>query len=132
MLQCVSLILVSPNDGESSSQPSTTKSTSALLRPRTKTIAEFQVSQSSLNHGKSSSEAMRSSMNLTDRMTDKDSQKPLHLAEDSTSPRNLKKLTATFKDKLNLNNNLSSNSSTNLSSGQASSPTIINQRTKKN
>ena len=72
-------------------------------------------------------------MNLTDRMTDKDSQIPLHLAEDSTSPRNLKKLTATFKDKLNLNNNLSSSSATNSSSVQtSSSPTIINQRTKRN
>ena len=72
-------------------------------------------------------------MNLTDRLNEKDNQIPLHLAEDSTSPRNLKKLTATFKDKLNLNNNLSSNSVTNSSSVQSSSsPTIINQRTKKN
>ena len=127
------LDLASPHDGEPSSQPSTTKSTSALLRPRTKTIAEFQVSQTGLNHGKSTNEAMRSSMNLTDRLNEKENQIPLHLAEDSTSPRNLKKLTATFKDKLNLNNNLSSNSVTNSPSVQSSSsPTIINQRTKKN
>ena len=125
--------LASPHDGEASSQPSTTKSTSALLRPRTKTIAEFQASQSSLHQGKLSGEAVRSSINPTDRMIDKDSQIPFHLAEDSTSPRNLKKLTATFKDKLNLNNNLSSNSTTNVSGMQASSsPAVINQRTKRN
>ena len=63
-----------------------------------------------------------------------DNQIPLHLAEDSTSPRNLKKLTATFKDKLNLNNNLGSASTfvNSTSSAQSASPTIIAQRTKKN
>merc|ERR1711997_485547 len=54
--------------------------------------------------------------------------------EDSTSPRNLKKLTATFKDKLNLNNNVGSASTfvNSTSSAQSASPTIIAQRTKKN
>ena len=96
--------LASPHEGgEVTSQSS--KSSSALLRPRTKTMAEFQVTHSSSSN-KSSGEPIRSSMNFTDRMSEKDNKIPLHLAEDSTSPRNLKKLTATFKDKLNLNNNL--------------------------
>ena len=68
-------------------------------------MAEFQVTNSSSSN-KPSGEPIRSSMNFTDRMSEKDNKIPLHLAEDSISPRNLKKLTATFKDKLNLNNNL--------------------------
>ena len=126
--------IASPYDGtEHSSQSSTTKSSSALLRPRTKTLGEFHVSQTSINPIKASGEAVRSSMNFPDRMTERDNQIPLHLAEESTSPRNLKKLTATFKDKLNLNNNISSTSQTNNPSGQgSSSPAIITQRTKKN
>ena len=128
--------LASPYDGtEHSSQSSTTKSSSALLRPRTKTLGEFQASHTSVNPTKASGEPLRTSMNLTDRMTERDNQIPLHLAEESTSPRNLKKLTATFKDKLNLNNNISSASASqsNNSSGQgSSSPAIITQRTKKN
>merc|ERR1712203_980703 len=111
---------------EATSQSSTTKSSSALLRPRTKTMAEFHVSQNSTNQNKNPGDQVRPSMSIAERMPDRDNQIPLHLAEDSTSPRNLKKLTATFKDKLNLNNNISSNSATNSSSAQASSPTIIN------
>ena len=88
-----------------------------------------------MNPNKLSGEQLRSSINLTDRMSERDNQIPLHLAEDSTSPRNLKKLTATFKDKLNLNNNISSatSSQTNISGGQGSaSPAVMTQRTKKN
>ena len=74
-------------------------------------------------------------MNFGERLVEKDNQIPGHLAEDSTSPRNLKKLTATFKDKLNLNNNLNSasTSTTNSTNIQvSSSPTVMNQRTKRN
>merc|ERR1712203_408391 len=118
---------------EATSQSSTTKSSSALLRPRTKTMAEFHVSQNSTNQNKNPGDQIRPSMSIAERMPDRDNQIPLHLAEDSTSPRNLKKLTATFKDKLNLNNNISSTSQTNNPSGQgSSSPAIITQRTKKN
>ena len=59
---------------------------------------------------------------------------PGHLAEDTSSPRNLKKLTATFKDKLNLNNNLSSVTTltTNTTNIQVSSPNAVNPKTKRN
>ena len=119
---------------EATSQSSTTKSSSALLRPRTKTMAEFHVSQNSTNQNKNPGDQIRPSMSIAERMPDRDNQIPLHLAEDSTSPRNLKKLTATFKDKLNLNNNLGSASTfvNSTSSAQSASPTIIAQRTKKN
>merc|ERR1712183_231134 len=125
----------SPYDAlEATSQSSTTKSSSALLRPRTKTMAEFHISQNSTNQNKNPGDQIRPSMSIAERMPDRDNQMPLRLAEDSTSPRNLKKLTATFKDKLNLNNNLGSGSTfvNSTSSAQSASPTIIAQRTKKN
>ena len=85
-----------------------------------------------MNQNRVHGEPLRTSMNFAERINDKDNQIPLHLAEDSTSPRNLKKLTATFKDKLNLNNNVSSTSTSNISSAQTSSPSGISQRAKKN
>ena len=73
-------------------------------------------------------------MNIGERVGEKDLTIQGNFTEDSTSPRNLKKLTATFKDKLHLNNNLSSTpgSSTNSRNNHVSSPTVNNQRTKRN
>merc|ERR1712113_378222 len=113
---------------EATSQSSTTKSSSALLRPRTKTMAEFHVSQNSTNQNKNPGDQIRPSMSIAERMPDRDNQIPLHLAEDSTSPRNLKKLTATFKDNLGSASTFVNSTS----SAQSASPTIIAQRTKKN
>ena len=74
-------------------------------------------------------------MNIGERIGEKDILIQGKLTEDSTSPRNLKKLTATFKDKLHLNNNQSSAPVFSMNSGNnhvSSSPTVINQRTKRN